>query len=226
MTNGASNNIQEHGMSGSIEEFLLGIAEGVHKTQRHLSHVSIEAQPGQPAITYQLPRVEFEFKVAFELGGRSGISDRSRALKLRPATPTGSSSRQQSNADVFNVIKGSFVAVPAQGVTPPHLMRVDLEQHTADKRIITVELQSAADGTKLANIPIEFNIDWDLSQKLTGHDLAPNVARVEKNLMPTNPQGISQTVLQASLQQDVVEPFYIAVLIDALTETRTVTFQF
>jgi hypothetical protein len=214
-------------LTASIDDYLLALADGIHKAQRQLSQISIALQPGQPAITYQLPRVDFEFKVSFALAraeeataGAGGGG----ALRLRPAggEPGG---RNSTAAEAASVIKGSFVAVPALGGKPPAVVTTRLERLAGRRLSITVQVASAA-GEKLAGVPVELNVDRELSRRLNRAFHADRELSAETDLwhgrIETDADGIAQTVLKVSPSEPAGS--YVAVLIDVLNETRTVTF--
>lgn len=210
-------------LTASIDDYLLALADGIHKAQRQLSQISIALQPGQPAITYQLPRVDFEFKVTFGLTRSDDpTAAAGGALRLRPASsePSG---RNHTSAEAASIIKGSFVAVPALGGKPPAVISTRLERLAGRRLSITVQVASAA-GEKMANVPVELNVDRELSRRLNrGQNDASRDTDLWHGRIETNSDGIAQTVLKVSPSEPVGS--YVAVLIDVLNETRTITFQ-
>ncbi len=216
---------EEQGLiSGSIDDFLLALADGVHKTQRQLSQMSIAMQPGQPAITYQLPKVDFEFKVAFELAALDpSDAAGTTALRLRPQ---GTGPAQGASAEASSTIKGSFVAVPAQGGKPPPVVDIRLEKDSARTLRIQVSASTAA-GEMLEGVAVEFNVERELSRQLNlaaglEHELSEKTD-VWHGLVHTDSNGRAETVLEV----DPEEPAntLVAVLVDTLSESQIVTFK-
>lgn len=214
-------------LTASIDDYLLALADGIHKAQRQLSQISIALQPGQPAITYQLPRVDFEFKVTFALARSEepGAAAGGGALRLRPASGE-AGGRNSTTAEAASVIKGCFVAVPALGGKPPAVIATRLERLAGRRLSITVQVASAA-GEKLAGIPVELNVDRELSRRLNRAAHADFELKPETDLwngrVETNAEGIAQTVLKVSPAEPAGS--YVAVLIDVLNETRTITYK-
>ena len=73
----------------SIDEYLISLANSINHAQRYISQLRVAGQDGQPSVTYQLPRVEFELKLLFQLDTRpppSGVSNAtSPRLKAAPS---------------------------------------------------------------------------------------------------------------------------------------------
>ena len=44
----------------SVDEYLISLANSINHAQRYISQLRIAGQDGQPSVTDQLPRVEFE----------------------------------------------------------------------------------------------------------------------------------------------------------------------
>ena len=75
-------------LTGSIDDYLLGLADGIQKAQRQLSQMAITLQPGEAAVTYQIPRVEFELKMSLEVATPADDKGGGGAqLRFRPASP-------------------------------------------------------------------------------------------------------------------------------------------
>lgn len=214
--------------TGSVDDFLLALADGIHKAQRQLSQVSIALQPGQPAITYQLPKVDFEFRVTFEMAAKGEGEDSGTAketMRLRPAAP---GPGRELSAQATSLIKGSFVAVPAQGGRPPPEMSVVLKRISGRRLQIEVYLLSAA-GEKLEGIPVELNVDRDLSARLNAAQFGEKKkglhpgTKVWDGLVKTDREGMAGTALVVDAEEEVGKS--VAVLVDALSETQTVVFK-
>lgn len=153
-----------------IDEYLLALADGVYRAQRQLSQLVIEAQPGQPTISYQLPRVDFELKVSFSLETKEAEGGRvSRQLSIAPADGTGAT--RTATASMVSTIKGAFVAVPATGGKPAPRLALSVKQTETTGYVgppYTLEAHAyTASGEDLKGIEVQFNIDRDLSRLLS-----------------------------------------------------------
>lgn len=153
-------------LSGSIDDYLLGLADGIQKAQRQLSQMALVVQPGEAPVTYQIPRIDFELKMSFEMTAAAG-EDRSASgatLRFRPAgTRRGSTATTSTEAS--STIRGAFIAVPVHGGKPPPVIRTTLRRVTGRKLELTVSVSSAA-GERLAGVDVQFNIDRELSKTL------------------------------------------------------------
>ena len=232
-------------LAGSIDDYLLGLADGIQKAQRQLSQMALVVQSGASPITYQIPRVDFELKMSFEMtttptdqGGAGSAT-----LRFRPAS--GSRGGSSTSTEASSIIKGSFVAVPANNGKPPPVIRNTLRRISSHRLEITVSVTSAA-GEKLAGVEVQFNVDRDLSKKLTPlanaayssalfdesamdgasfdqpADLQPGT-KFWDGLVATNEDGIAVGVLNV----DAMEPAgtRVAAVVDVLGKTDTIVFK-
>ncbi len=221
-------------LTGSIDDYLLALADGIHKAQRQLSQVSIELQPGQPAITYQLPKVEFEFKMSFELGraaggeAREGEDGKKAVLRMAPVDPR--ADRDSVRAEAASILRGSFVAVPALGGKAPPVVTTGVEKKPGRCYGITVDVHEETGGP-LAGIEVQFNVDWDLSGRLNEAANLLGVARsqgvviLKNGVARTNREGRATNLLTVKGGDGVPPELYIAVRVDVLGETETLTFK-
>ncbi|MCA9697094.1 MAG: hypothetical protein KC431_06195 [Myxococcales bacterium] len=216
-------------MTGTIDDYLLGLAEGVEKAQRQLSQVSLELNAGDAPIMYQIPRVDFELKLSLEMvTADDGMSAK---LQFRPASGGGGS--RQTTTEASSTLRGSLVAVPRLGGKPRPVLRTTLRR--IDPKTwrwqIRVEAATAA-GEALAGVNIQFNVDREKSRELTEKlaslpeetslALSSNT-RFSAGVATTDSRGVASVTLEA----DMGEPkgSYIAAVIDALGETETVIFR-
>ncbi len=217
-------------VSGAIEDYLLSLAESLQSAQKQLSQMKLPAQPGQPAITYQIPRLDFEFKMSLEIAKsktRPGEDKQSgktggMLLKARPAggQQTGSES---TSVEAASTIKGSFVAIPSEGGKPPPIVRTFLNRRSARQLEITVDVQTAA-GEKMADVEVQFNIDRELSGQLNepGAGLKTDTD-LWYGMIMTDADGRALN----NLKVDAGEPVgtHVAVIIDVFGETDTLIFK-
>ena len=138
----------------SVDEYLISLANSINHAQRYISQLRIAGQDGQPSVTYQLPRVEFELKLQFQLDRRhppSGHLQRNVAkaegggfLEARPLSLE-AGEMDSATAAAASTIKGSFVAVPIHGGAPPPVVTIAWKRSGDDPRriAITVSVRSA-----------------------------------------------------------------------------------
>jgi hypothetical protein len=232
---------QDELLTGSIDDYLLGLADGIQKAQRQLSQMALVVQPGEAPVTYQIPRVDFELKMSFEM--TTTPDDGSTSLRFRPAG--GRRGGGSTTTEASSVIRGSFVAVPVHGGKPPPVIRTTLRRISSRKLEVTVTVTSAV-GEKLSGIDVQFNVDRDLSKKLTPvadssfpsavfdtsfmdeasfdqpSDLQPGT-KFWDGLVTTNEAGIAVGVLNV----DPLEPAgtRVAAVVDVLGKTETIVFK-
>lgn len=237
-------------LTGSIDDYLLGLADGVQKAQRQLSQLALTVQPGEAPVTYQIPRVDFELKMTFELttvtseaAAEAGPGSGTQALRFRPAG--GRRGSTSTSAEAVSVIRGSLVAVPVHAGKPPPVVRTTLRRISARKLEVAVAVTSAA-GERLPGVDVQFNVDRDLSKKLTPvadatypsalfdesaldassfdqpSDLQPGT-KFWDGLVTTDESGLAVGVLNV----DPLEPAgtRVAAVVDVLGKTETIVFK-
>jgi hypothetical protein len=244
--NGADIDRNAQLLTGSIDDYLLGLADGIQKAQRQLSQMALTLQPGETAVSYQIPRVEFELKMSLEVVAESNDAGvNTTQLRFRPATPTRTGA---TTTDVSSIIRGAFVAVPVHGGKPPPDIRTTLRRINARRFEVTVHVASAA-GELLAGVEIQFNVDRERSQALTvapgGSSLPPGIYDdkaaaydyvrfgTSSGLNPgtgfwdgsvlTDAAGIAVGVLEIDAQEP--RNTRVAAVIDVLGQTETIVFQ-
>src|SRR6188472_2747058 len=73
-------------LTGSVDDYLLGLAAGIQKAQQQMSQQAVMIRPGEAAVTYQIPRVEFELKMSLEVVSPADSGgDGATLLRFRPA---------------------------------------------------------------------------------------------------------------------------------------------
>src|SRR5690606_8997959 len=111
-------------LSSSIDDYLLSIAEGIRLAQGRLDQLQSNAGS---TWSYYLPKLEFELKMTVEMVENKQLSAKlgserlrplaDRHLMLRPINPT-PSTQSQITVEAASVIRGTFVAVPANAGRP------------------------------------------------------------------------------------------------------------
>ena len=235
-------------LTGSIDDYLLGLAAGIQKAQQQLSQQAVTIRPGEAAVTYQIPRVEFELKMSLEVVSPADTGgDGATLLRFRPATPARGGAGA-TTSDVASTVRGSFVAVPVHGGKPPPDIRITLRRVNARTYEIAVQVASAA-GERLAGVEVQFNVDREGSRQLkvipggsglpTGlfndpgalynfvafgdtAGLFPGTSFWDGSVL-TNADGIALGVLNVDAQEPVGVP--IATIVDVLGQTETIVFK-
>ena len=231
-------------LTGSIDDYLLGLADGLQKAQRQLSQMALIIQPGEAAVTYQIPRLEFELKMSLEVVTPAEGASGGALLRFRPASPgrTGT-----STSDVASTIRGAFVAVPVHAGKPPPSVRITLRRINERSFEVRVLVTSAA-GERLPGVDVHFNIDRQRSRALKiapdrprqqpgrfnekdarydyttyddSSDLLPGT-RFWDGLVTTDAAGVALGVLAI----DALEPrgTRVAAVVDVLGQTETIVF--
>lgn len=224
-------NEPENLLTASIDDYLIALGESLHKAQRQLSQLQTVVQAGDAPITYHVPRLDFEFRVSFELSrseeaqaeapGKAATS-----LRLRPAQPSPNAGRSTSSAESTSVIKGSFVAIPTRGGKPPPIIRTALAERP-DRRVeVRVEASTAA-GERVVGVEVNFNIDRDLSRRLTltrFNQFAPRPGTgFLQGMVPTDASGLAIGVLAVDPGEQ--SGLSLAMRVDVLGSAETIVYQ-
>ena len=216
--------------SASIEDYLVGLAASLQYAQRQLNEFSTPGDGSRPSVSYQLPKLDFELKLALELTQESTSSSGS-GVSMRARLLNATGSRTQL-AEAASVIKGSFVAVPFSGGKPPPKISTTLKRFALNQFSVTVKVETAT-GEPLAGIDVHFNTDRQLASKL---NLAPSTTSSALNesdtakppstipmyaVVKTDADGTAMNVVDASAEINVLR---VPITIDALGQSTTVVF--
>jgi LysM repeat protein len=230
---------QEDFITASIDDYLISLADGINVAQRKLNKMVVPGQFGQPSVIYQLPRVDFELKMSFEietnqLGQANTLTtnptnEPSVKLMARPISPNNSTAQRSTTIEAASTIKGSFVATPAEGGKPPISIRSSLLQKGEREFIIAVTVTSAA-GEKLAGIEVQYNMENDLIKKLNDnlknpekdwYEMQPGT-RLAEGLVKTDQQGVARNTLFIDANETINAN--IAIIIDVFNERETLIY--
>lgn len=220
----------------SVDEYLISLANSINHAQRYISQLRVVGQDGQPTVSYQLPRVDFELKLMFQLDRRhppAGSTQRNIAkgegggyLEAHPLN--------SDSAGAASTIKGSFVAVPIHGGAPPPVIDVTWDRPSnesggdGDRKIsITVSVRSA--GTSpLEGIEVQFNLDKEMARRLnepwkTEPDFSKILAntRLDYGIRITGANGLAQNTLVIG---DSLSNLRVPVVIDVMGVTKSMIF--
>jgi hypothetical protein len=219
---------QNEMLTASIDDYLVSLGDSLHKAQRQLSQMATTLQPGEPPITYHVPRLEFEFRISFELSQEPTAAQPGSApgqVRIRPVSGQRTDA-QHSSTEAASTIKGSFIAVPVRGGKPPPVLRSTLNRRPGRMLEVKLEVQSAA-GERLSGVEVQFNIDPEVSRALTEaqagrFSLAPQTGFIHGKAR-TDTHGIAVNVLRVDPQQ--AAGVYLMLTMDAAGVTEKVLYQ-
>ena len=218
----------------SVDEYLISLANSINHAQRYISSLYVVGRTGEPSITYQLPRVDFELKLLFQLStthppstARQRNVARSEGGAWLEARPLGAEGTVPDSdlAQAASTIKGSFVAVPVHGGTPPPVITTSWQSESENSFEIRVGVRTSL-GDAMRGQEVQFNIDKDIARALnpvlnTEQDLR-NILKqtsLDPGVATTNDAGDATALLvvgDLGLQ--------VPVVIDVLGTTRTLVF--
>lgn len=205
--------------AASIEDYLVGLAASLQHAQRQLSELPVVGDGSRPSVTYQLPKLDFELKLSLEVtedSSRSTPSGSGVALRGRLLNAVGSRSQA---AEAASTIKGSFIAVPLSGGTPPPVLTTTLGRIGGDQLSVVARLQTAT-GEPLGSVPVHFNVDRTLADKLNEGINVPTALPV-RAVVRTEADGTATNLVDAT---DDVAGTRVPVTVEALGRSTTVVF--
>jgi hypothetical protein len=207
-------------IAASVEDYLVGLASSLQQAQRQLSELTVLGDADRPSITYQLPKLDFELRLALEVSTQeSGGSGGGLALRGRLVNPSGSRS---SSSESASVIRGSFVAVPTSGGRPPPLLTTELRPLPDDELQLGVVARLAtATGEPIEGEIVQFNVDRSLSARLNPRVADPPTRGPVHAVLRTDASGSVENLIDGTGHD---EPVKIPVTIDAMGRTTTVVF--
>ncbi|RKI62175.1 hypothetical protein D7X55_22455 [Corallococcus sp. AB049A] len=224
MTRGGNADARERGMSdttqqaqelfGTLDEYLLELADGLAKAQQELGGISAAGAPGRQ-FTYYVPKLEFELRMDLrvETSTTTGQVTNAKALKMRPVRLADVAS-SQTKTEVVSVIRGSFVAVPANEGLPPVVLDARCVMGDGGVPGVVVRVRNAA-GEALPGVEVEFNLDRRTTQTLSG--VAPLAGTdVVLAVVRTDAAGDARTTLRVAAGE---RARFLALTVDAASRT-------
>lgn len=203
--------------SASIEDYLVGLAASLQQAQRQLSELALPGDGLRPAVSYQLPKLDFELKLALEISAQqSQRSGTGVALRGRLLNATGTS---RQVAEAASVITGSFVAVPVGGGKAPPELSTELQRISPVQLKISAKLATVG-GEPLEGVDVHFNTDRGLAAALNP-GIDPPDTRPLFAVVSTLPNGTATNVIDATGE---LPGSRVPVTIDALGQTSTIVF--
>ncbi|MGE6762269.1 hypothetical protein ACQKGO_29945 [Corallococcus interemptor] len=205
---------QAQELFGTLDEYLLELADGLAKAQQELGGISAAGAPGRQ-FTYYVPKLEFELRMDLrvETSTTTGQVTNAKALKMRPVRLADVAS-SQTKTEVVSVIRGSFVAVPANEGLPPVVLDARCVMGGGGVPGVVVRVRNAA-GEALPGVEVEFNLDRRTTQTLSG--VAPLAGTdVVLAVVRTDAAGEARTTLRVA---DGERARFLALTVDAASRT-------
>lgn len=203
-----------------LEDFLVNMAEGLSEAQQKLSQSPVRNSMGEPAMTYHIPRMEFELKMEFTgtTGGSSGgLARAGKRFLFKPVSAATPSSESTSS-----VIKGVMVASPIEGGGPVPTLAVSIERNSKRKATVNV-LGTDNLGNALAGAIVQIGIDQELSARLNRQEGRGNAllagTRLEGAVIRLDDEGTGSMVLSIANREP--DQQIIAIAVDLLSESET-----
>ncbi|KFA91502.1 hypothetical protein [Archangium violaceum] len=186
---------QAQDLFGTLDEYLINLADGLAQAQQELGQLSAAGAPGRQ-FTYYVPKLEFELRMDLKVETEtrtSGTGVSAKVLKMKPVRVV-DTAQTQTSAGIVSVIRGSFVAVPANEGLPATLLEAVMEKDTAGRPVVVARVRNAA-GEPVVGLEVEFNLDRAGTQRLSGR--APLAATdVSLAVVGTDAAGEARTNLR------------------------------
>jgi hypothetical protein len=212
-------------LTGTIDDLLISIASGLQQAQNELGKNVVFDKYSGTAVTYTLPRLDFELKTIVQLTdspsivNKYGQSNKSTKklprmhIVLKPSTSSVAGSLQSES---LSTISGSFVAIPVNNGAPTTVVKTSLLRNSPTNISVTV-LVSTNLGEPLPGREVHFNIDHDLCTQLNGADVKSGT-HFDVGVVPTDGSGnATSTLLISNAEVDgILVPIEVGV--DGQTE--------
>jgi hypothetical protein len=205
---------QAQELFGTLDEYLLELADGLAKAQEELGGISAAGAPGRQ-FTYYVPKLEFELRMDLrvETSTTSGPVANAKILKMRPVRLADVAS-SQTQTEIVSVIRGSFVAVPANEGLPPVVLDARCVAGAGGVPGVVVRVSNAA-GEVLPGVEVEFNLDRRTTQALSGVAPLPGTD-VVLAVVRTDAAGEARTTLRLAAGE---RARLLALTVDAASRT-------
>lgn len=224
-------------LTGTIDDYLLSIADGIEKAQAVLSKVRVPGQPGTPPTSYIIPSLEFELRMHVELSSapepaapaltRFGAGKASGLAKIMrlvaPQAGSSSMSQGKSIGEATSIIKGSFVAVPTNGGKPQPTIMTRIEKVSSRRLRVIVSVRGST-GEPVPGVEVNFNLDREATAELNAQLEAPQEGTdMTTALGVTDAAGNATSELIIANQES--KGVSLVVLIDVLGDSETVIYE-
>ena len=141
----------ENTVLNAIEHYIVGLGEGLHRAQEQLSQLATRADGSGGDVVYQIPRLDFDFKVAAELQPEDGGRP---SLHLRPASGLG----RGGDPALISSVRGSLVAVPLQAGRARPELRLAFDRGDDGGLMLTATVR-AAEGGPVEGAAVSFDVE-------------------------------------------------------------------
>jgi hypothetical protein len=213
----------------TLDDFLLSLADGVAKAQEELTGAGLHGEPGRQ-FAYHLPRVDFELKMNVRVVEDAGLTGRFQ--QFRPVNLSNKhlvfkplATEESSSYDIAAVVRGAFVAVPANQGLPAPVLTVTVTTDDPSAPVVRVTARNTA-GEALAGIEAQFNIDREESIEVSaaaGRTLTLAAGtRFDRASVTTNAEGVAESVLTIAADQAAG---LLALAIDLADRTETLIYE-
>lgn len=213
----------------TLDDFLLSLADGISSAQDALTRAGSVGPAGRQ-YAYHLPRVDFELRMNLKVVDDAVLSERYRPLRLdrpndrhllfKPVAADASSS-----IEIAAVVRGAFVAVPANGGLPATVVQTAIDAKEARAPEVRVTARNTA-GEPIPGLEVQFNVDREESGALTtaagGTFVSAADTGFEHGVVATGADGIARAVLHIGAGQ---KPCLLAVTIDAGGRTESLAYE-
>ena len=217
----------------TLDDYLLSLADGISLAQQELSRSAAVGRPGQQ-FHYYMPKLEFELRMKVNVVQDETLSERYQSVRgklardthllFSPAKPSGS---KTTTTEVVSIVKGTFVAVPANDGLPATLLRTEVSKGAGGEPVIEL-WATGGSGEPIEGLEVQFNIDREETAELSGvSDPASTVADgtlLVDAVVRTDGSGKASTGLLIGADQ-AAKAKKLAVVIDAASRTELVVFE-
>jgi hypothetical protein len=165
-------------VSGTIDDLLLSMAEGLVHAQEQLNQLQTVDALGRPGPTYQVPYLDFDLRVTAQFVTDPTLDQKYRASMLSPggsrhlvmrAIQPSDTTIDGFKGEIVSNLRGRFVAVPPNAGKPPLVISTTVEQLDPQHHALRVLVRTAL-GEPLPGLQVHYNLDSALSIALSAAD--------------------------------------------------------
>lgn len=214
----------------TLDDFLLSLADGIGQAQAELARAGVQGPPGRQH-SYHLPRVDFELKMNLRVVDDPRLSDRYKQQRVYRLSnkhllfaPAKAGATESSEMEIAAVVRGTFVAVPANDGLPSAVLRTSIDDTDPKAPQIVLVAQNAA-GEPLAGLEVQFSLDREESALLTtasgGTFTLDPETRLDRGVAYTDADGTTRVTLHVAAAQRGT----LVLVVDAAGRTETVVYE-
>jgi hypothetical protein len=179
----------EQAVLTTIEHYLVSLGESLHRAQERLSRLHTVAGPGGEEVVYQVPRLDFDFKIAMEL------VDHPAGPVVRMRSADGHAPRADNY--VASAVRGSLVAVPVQGGRGRPVLRLQARGNEDGLRLTATV--SSFHGEPIGAAELSFDVEAEAGALPAGVRFNDAVARSNANGVVVNQLFVTPAAAGAAL---------------------------